>query len=549
MFPSEKFILNTLILCFVFFSFSSFTQTISTIAGTGTAGYNGDGIVATSAELDKPAGVCIDASGNIYIADFWFHRVRKVDAVTGNISTIAGTGTAGYNGDGIAATSAQLDKPRKVCVDASGNVYIADSYNHRIRKIDASTGIISTVAGNGTSGYNNDGIAADSAELYFPGGVFVDASGNIYIADVYNHRVRKVDASTGKISTIAGNGTAGYSGDGAAGTAAELNYPWGLCADNSGNVYIADEFNNRIREVDASTGNINTFAGTGTAGYNGDGIMATTAQLNTPSDVFADAYGRVFISDASNRIRVVDLSTSMISTIAGNGTAGYNGDGIAATSAELSGPGGIFVNASGNLFIADVSNQRVREVTNVSVLPIELLYFNAIEENENSVKCQWGTATQTNNNYFAIERSQNALTFSQIGTVQGAGTTSTENSYTFYDEFPYSGWSYYRLKQVDYDGKFTYSAISTVYIGYLTITALYPNPATDHITLSISTEQNTQATAYVYNVLGQMVYGAIIELQKGKTEIKIPLGEFAEGQYFFKVMLPSGDHTQKIFMK
>jgi len=185
-----------------------------------------------------------------------------------------------------------------------------------------------------------------------------------------------------------------------------------------------------------------------------------------------------------------------------------------------------------------------------SPLPIELLSFDAKRDGSAMrARCDWSTATETNNDYFAIERSQDAITFTQIGTVKGAGTSSTQNNYSFYDEFPFSGWSYYRLKQVDFNGNYTYSNIATVYIGYLDITALYPNPASDNVTISISTEQNTEATAQVYNTLGQIVYKRTIELQKGKTEIKIPVGEFATGQYMIKVSLPSGDHAQKVFIR
>jgi len=183
-------------------------------------------------------------------------------------------------------------------------------------------------------------------------------------------------------------------------------------------------------------------------------------------------------------------------------------------------------------------------------LPIELLSFDAKRDGDAMrVRCDWSTATETNNDYYAIERSQDAITFSQIGTVKGAGTISTTSNYTFYDEFPSSGWSYYRLRQVDYNGKYTYSNIATVYIGYLNITALYPSPATDNVTISITTEQNTEAITQVYNTLGQIVYKRTIELQKGKTEIKIPVSEYAAGQYLFKIILPSGDHAQKVFMK
>jgi len=334
-------------------------QIITTIAGTVTAGYSGDGGTATSAQLNRPYGVALDASGNIYIADAWNHRIRKVDT-GGNISTIAGTGTAGYSGDGSAATSANLKDPSGVVVDASGNVYIADYGNHRVRKVDM-TGNISTIAGTGTGGYSGDGGAANSAQLNNPDGLALDASGNIYIADNYNHRIRKV-ATSGNISTIAGAGTGGYSGDGGAATSAQLYNPTGLAVDASGNVYIADNNNHRIRKV-ATSGNISTIAGNGTGGYSGDGGAATSAKLNGPPVVVVDASGNVYIADYSNhRVRKVD-TTGNISTIAGTGTAGYSGDGGAATSAKLDRPYGVALDASGNIYIADQGNNRIRKIT------------------------------------------------------------------------------------------------------------------------------------------------------------------------------------------
>ncbi|MGA7832360.1 MAG: NHL repeat-containing protein [Terracidiphilus sp.] len=215
----------------------------------GTVGYSGDGGTAPNALLHGPQGAAVDSSDNVYIADTINNRIRKVTESTDDISTIAGNGTAGYSGDGNTATNAELNNPYGVAVDSSGNIYIADTYNNRIRKVTASTQQISTVAGNGTAGYSGDGGAATNAEVYLPTGVAVDSSGNIYIADYGNNRVRMVTVSTGAISTIAGNGTAGYTGDGAAATSAELNRPAGVAVDAKGNIFIADSSNNRIRVV------------------------------------------------------------------------------------------------------------------------------------------------------------------------------------------------------------------------------------------------------------------------------------------------------------
>src|SRR5438876_70388 len=221
------------------------SQTINTVAGGGA----GDGGAATDASLNQPRGVALDASGNLYIADQSNLRIRKVDAAAGIITTVAGNGSPAFAGDGGAATSASLNEPSGVAVDASGNVYIADQSNHRIRKVDAATGIITTVAGNGSPAFAGDGGAATSASLNNPDGVAVDASGNVYIADQSNHRIRRVPAATGIITTVAGNGSPAFAGDGGAATSASLNYPDRVALDASGNLYIADQNNHRIRKV------------------------------------------------------------------------------------------------------------------------------------------------------------------------------------------------------------------------------------------------------------------------------------------------------------
>ena len=338
---------------------------ISTLAGNGTVGFSGDGGAATSAEINFARHVAIDISGNLYIADTYNNRVRKVTP-GGIITTVAGNGTLGYSGDGSAATSAELAGPWGIATDAIGNLYIADAGNMRVRMVTPA-GVISTVAGNGTGGFSGDGGAATGAELLYPYGVVVDSSGNLYIADSENQRIRKVTAA-GIISTIAGNGTAGYSGDGGAATSAELNYPSRVAADSSGNVYIADLYNNRVREVTPG-GIISTVAGNGTAGYSGDGGAATSAELNNTFDVAVDSNANLYIADGYNqRIRKV-TPAGIISTVAGDGTPGYNGDGGAATSAELYSPEGVAVDSRGNLYIADYQNQRIRKVTYQSTTP------------------------------------------------------------------------------------------------------------------------------------------------------------------------------------
>ncbi|MGB0064807.1 MAG: RHS repeat-associated core domain-containing protein, partial [Terracidiphilus sp.] len=336
---------------------------ISTIAGNGTAGYSGDGGAATGSEINAPRGSFVDSAGNVYIVDYSNNRIRKITASTGIVSTVAGNGTAGYSGDGGQATSAKLNAPTGVAVDSAGNLYIADDSNNRIREVNATTGVISTIAGNGTAGYSGDGGPATSAEFNLPSGVVIDAAGNIYIADSGNNRIREVNASTSVISTIAGTGTAGYSGDGGAAISAELNDPTRLVLDSADDIYFADTNNNRIREVTAATGVMSTVAGNGTAAYSGDGGAATSAKISGPRGVAVDSAGDIYIADTgNNRIRMVTAGTTVISTIAGNGTAGFSGDGGTAVSAELNGPFGVALDSARNIYIADTSNQRIRVV-------------------------------------------------------------------------------------------------------------------------------------------------------------------------------------------
>ena len=342
------------------------TGIITTVAGNGALGYSGDGSAATSAALCDPSGIAVDKFGNLYIAESLNERIRKVNAATGIITTVAGNGNQGYSGDGSVATSAQLDNPNGVAVDAAGNLYIADGNNNRIRKVNVTTGIITTVAGNGNQGYSGDGGAATSAQLAiaYQSGLAVDAAGNLYIADCDNNRIRKVNAATGIITTVAGNGTQGYSGDGGAATSAQLDWPWGVAVDASGNIYIADEVNNRIRKVDATTGIISTVAGNGTWGYSGDGGAATSAKMNGPTGVAVNAAGSLFIVDhGSSIIRKVDATTGIITTVAGDTNGYFWGDGIAATSSKLDSPYGVAIDATGNIYIADEGNNRIRKVT------------------------------------------------------------------------------------------------------------------------------------------------------------------------------------------
>lgn len=370
---------------------SAQTGNISTVAGTDTCWYSGDGGPATSATLNDPSGVAVDSSGNLFIADTNNCLVREVSASTGIISTLAGTLPdstgllhCGYSGDGGLATIAKLGFPNGVAVDGSGNIIIADTTNCAVRKISASAGTISTVAGTSSCGYSGDGGLATSAQLSQSYGVAVDGSGNILIADTGNCLVREVSATNVHISTVAGDYIlgCGYSGDGASATAAQLNQPYGVAVDSSGDIIIADYNNSVIRKVSASTGNISTFAGVampdpnhlgkmiGFPAYSGDGYAAKNAELGflnaTPwaAGMATDSSGNVFIADTANSvIREVSASTGIITTVAGNGLIGYSGDGGPATSAVLFGPRDVAVDESGNIFIVDSGNCVIRKVT------------------------------------------------------------------------------------------------------------------------------------------------------------------------------------------
>jgi trimeric autotransporter adhesin len=339
-----------LLVVVIWWTASGQTYTISTVAGNGVQGFGGDGGPATSAQLSSPLGVAVDSTGSLYIVDSVNNRIRKVSG--GVITTVAGNGTPGFSGDGGPATSAELRYPSDVAVDSTGNLYITDTNNFRIRKV--SKGVITTVAGNGSPGFSGDGGPATSAELAASLGIAVDSVGNLYIADSNNSRVRKV--ANGTITTVAGNGlplpgSLGSSGDGGPATSAEVT-PFDVAVDSAGNLYISDANNNRIRKV--SNGVITTIAGNGTSGFSGDGGPATSAELNNPRGLALDSVGNLYIADISNN-RMRKVSNGVITTIAGNGTSGFSGDGGPATSAEMT-PYFVAGDLAGNLYFSDLSD-------------------------------------------------------------------------------------------------------------------------------------------------------------------------------------------------
>jgi sugar lactone lactonase YvrE len=334
--------------------------TITTMAGNGTPGDAGDGGAATSAQVDFPGHLVVDGTGNLYISDTSHNKVRKV-SVTGTISTVVGSGTAGYTGDGGPAISAQLSGPQGLAIDREGNLYIADSGNYRIRKVSA-TGTITTVAGNGEGGASGDGGPAIIAAM-MPMFLAVDTSGNVYIAGGTPigtgwGRLRRISTS-GIITTVAGNGCA-YSGDRMPATRAQLFYPGSMAVDHAGSLYIADGYNWRIRKV-TPKGIITTVAGNGTCCDSGDGGPAVQAQIWNYCHLALDAKGNLYISQTSHAVRKVS-SKGIITTVAGTSSAGFAGDGGPASLAQLNYPQGIALDSAGNLYIADMQNERVRRI-------------------------------------------------------------------------------------------------------------------------------------------------------------------------------------------
>lgn len=450
-------------------------STITTYAGTGTAGSSGDGGPATTATFSAPFGLAVNPADNaLFIADTGNHVVRRVDPISGIVTRVAGTsGSPGFSGDGGPATTAQLSSPKGVAVDTSGNLFIVDSGNVRLRRVDTSSGIITTVTGTGVNGYGGDNGPAGAATLNNPVGVTTDLSNNVYIADTGNHIVRQIIASTGLIYRFAGiAGTAGFGGDGSFATFARLNTPttvaydpvskklyvadegnfrvriidvptniintvigngspaaggdggpiaeaifgsiFALARDSAQNLYVADGYGQKIRRIDPSTFNITTIAGTGAAGYSGDGGPAIAANLSTPVGLFIDGANNIFFTDSENhRVRRIDAATGVITTVAGTGTIGYNGDSIPATTAQLSFPRALAADTAGNLFIGDTSNYRIRRVaaaTNIITTVAGTGFAGTVSPGLPAVVTSLGTVTG-----IAVDRSTN-LYFADLGT-------------------------------------------------------------------------------------------------------------------------------------
>ena len=485
-------LLFTLTLCCVTLIFSAKVggQIITTVAGNGITGYTGDGGLAINAELNQPVDVNFDASGNMYIADSRNNVVRKVNAKTGIIATIVGNGTQGFSGDSGLATQAQLYLPSNVVVDKKNNIYINEWGNLRIRKIDAKTGIITTIAGGGSS--KQDTVLATDASI-FPEGIALDKKGNtLYIVEtIGGGRIRKIDPLTGILYTLI-NPHYPFEND--------SYYGSELALDSANNIYISCN-DSRIRRIDALTNTVTIVAGNGISGYNGDGDFASKTEFNLPQGVQFDDENNFYIADYYNsRLRKITESDSIVNTIAGNGNPAYNADSIFAINAQLS-LWGIRVNAKGEIYVADLDNNRIRKISPESVLAVRLTFLTAQKQN-NSAFLQWQTANEINNSYFGVERSPDSKLFYSIGTKQGLNKGGI-NNYSFVDNAPLKGMNYYRLKQVDKDGKYSYSGIASVeFLNDGSLFTIAPNPANDNITITIP-KSNSASEIVIYDVTGK----------------------------------------------
>ncbi len=367
---------------------------ITTIAGTGQGGSLATGIPATTAQLITPDGICADASNNLFIADSGNNRVVRVDAVTGLLTLVAGNGAASSTGDGGPAALASINHPMGVALDGAGNLYISEIQGYRIRRVDAQTGVITTIAGTGTSGFNGDGGPAQSAAVNNPVGIAFDSNGNLYFVDMGNSRVRRIDAQTGTITTVAGNGTTTSAPDGVLAAAAGLAQPVWVALDRSNGVLISEIGAKRIRRVDPLSGILTTVAGNGNANFTGDGVPATSAGIGTAVGLLAAPNGNLFIADGTGRIRLVDAVTGYITTVAGNGTGPHGmssaaaggggggggtptppcsstvaGDNGPASIATIDGAFGMQLTSDGNLLISDALDCRIRRINLPSPYP------------------------------------------------------------------------------------------------------------------------------------------------------------------------------------
>ncbi len=510
-------------------SFAANAQTISTYAGNGSPGSSGDLTPATTAEINQPYGTATDASGNVYIADAANAKVRVITS-SGIIATICGTGTPGITGDGLVATAAQLSYPMGVAVDASGNIYIADKGNNNVRKITKSTGIISTIAGSvvGSPGTTGDNGAATAALLNQPVALALDAAGDIFVVDNGNNRVRKI--SSGTISAYAGIGGAGaYGGDNGPATAGQLWGPAGIAIDGNGQVYISDSGNNRVRYVDHLTSKIFTLAGIPTAGFSGDGGAAGSAKLNKPLGLAVDASNNVYIADFKNNcVRRVSASSAAITTVVGTPpTAGIGGDGSPASAAGLNLPADMTFDASGNMYIGDIGNNKVRKVTPFPTIAI-------LGASTTSV-CIKATETLSD----AIAGGTWSSSASAIATVGTSGIVTGVAAGTA--TITYKTTTDAATQTVTVTNCTSHVGVANTETATSGL-KVFPNPNNGAFAVLISSPLQEQATIIVTNIVGVQVKTFTTATNK-ETDMKL---DVAPGIYFLTASSPTEKWSEKV---
>ena len=533
---------------------------ITTVAGNGAAGFSGDGGPATAAELNSPWGLCVDKGGNVIIADVMNNRIRKISPA-GIITTIAGDSVAGRTGDGGAATLAELTSPYGVATNKNGNICLIDGNNLavNVRMINDS-GIIRTIAGNTSFGYTGDGTAATATLLGEPVDCFVDSTGNMYIADQYNYRIRKVNTS-GIISTFAGTGAAGYSGDGGPATAATMNRIWSVTGDNRGNIYFSDYNNFVVRKI-TSSGIISTVAGNNTAGYGGDHGPATAAMINSPAKLAFDNNGNLYIGDWGNQVvRKVDTA-GIITTVVGTGANGNTGDGGPATAAELSGPSSIIFDHSGNMYIGDLWNNNIRKVDTAGIIhtiagngaagyagdggPATAAEFNGIQDIAFDRFENIYIADQNNNVIRKINTSGIVSTFAGNDTAGFLGDGGSVGAAEFYTptsiKFDHSGNIYIadsynnRIRFITAPLNVPENAVAK------SMFAVYPNPTTSSFTVSIAGNGKNISSSLLD------ITGKVIETKSNVStnEVSFQPQGLSSGIYIVSVVIDGKTYNQKI---
>lgn len=460
-------------------SLSPKAQTINTIAGNGIDGFYGDGGNALLASLN-PRCLTYDKKGNLYFSD-GSCTIRKID-INGIINTIVGTTINGYNGDNIPAIQANITVISGIAFDKNGNLFFSDAISNRIRKVDTS-GIITTFVGNGLAGFIGDGGKAKLASINQPRGLVFDKIGNLIFSDCYNNRIRKVD-TTGIITTIAGTGISGFSGDSGLAKNAEISFPYGISIDTNDVIFFIDRNNSRVRKIDTDN-IIYTVAGTGSNGagnsYSGDNGDATLASLNTPTDVTIGNNGYIYIADNNNyRIRVVN-EDGIISTKVGTGTDGFSGDGGLSINANIGLVSGLTIDNYGNLVFSDHTNYRIRKVQQYDILSTSFFDFQLARKN-NQMNISWSTEDELNTKFYLVKKSKDGIHFETISTVNPK--FQKNNTYTIIDYNDLTKNLYYQVEVVYQDGSKTISPIKSLTLKEKNRFSIYPNPASNQVFLN-----------------------------------------------------------------